>query len=903
LIIKKIHINVFTTLFFLLILVSCSTKKNKWINRAYHNTTAKFNVYFNGNEALKAGVKKITEAHHDNYTLILPVFPFSDKTAAQSGAGSMEKAIKKASKVIKKHSITAKPKRKQGKLTKKEKEFYARKEYCNWVDDSYLMMGKANFYSRNFFEADNSFNYVINQFSDPKIKYEAYLWLARSYNEQKKYTEALEILERLNSDRKFPRKLKKELATTFADSYLKQNRYNEAIPWLRKAIDQRGKKRVKARYKFILAQIYQSYGKNANASNLYKEVIKMNPPYEMAFRAKINRATSYDVSAGGSKEIKRQLEKMLKDDKNIEYQDQIYYALANVYYAEKNETEAIKDYKLSVRTSVSNTDQQALSYLAIADIYFKKSNYQYAQAYYDSCINLLDEKYPKYQEIKQKADNLTYLVDNLNIIQEQDSLQMVASMSEKKRNNFIDKIIKKVIEEEQRKKEAEAEAQRNAMLFDQNIRENKQRNIGGKWYFYNPTAMGFGASEFRKKWGVRKLEDNWRRKNKSVVMMDTDENVDDNDTTNKVSDNKTREYYLKNLPLNDSLINISNKKIEEALYNVSEFYKSKLENYPQAIKSFEELIKRFPKSDYLLLSYYSLYQLNTLTGNKQKADYYKNIIITQYPNSRYAKSLTDPDYLKKIEAENKKNYTVYTKAYSYFEQQNYYNVLHTLQNIDTTNLTKDLAPKVELIRALSYGGIRDIKNYRESLKKVISKYPKSDAKITATKILARLNSPDFVLPDSSLIAENTNETSQINNQPKDTVKQQNIKPEKAEFYSYNEDSKYYYLMFVNSNTNDVNRLKFNIINYNIDKFPMFDFEVKAQKINKSVTAITVRSLDNLSQVRKYYRAINRHKSLFKNIEKTDFKQFVISEENYNKFIKDLDINKYEDFYLKNISKK
>ncbi len=900
--IKKSYINIFTILFFSLVLFACSTKKNRWINRAYHNTTAKFNVYFNGNEALKAGVKKIIDAHQDNYTLILPVFPYSDKTAAQSGVASMEKAIKKASKVIKKHSITEKPKRKQGKLTQKQKDFYARKEYCNWVDDSYLMMGKANFYSRNFFEADNSFNYVINQFSDPKIKYEAYLWLARSYNEQGKYTEALEILERLKGDRKFPRKLKKELATTFADSYLKQQRYNDAITWLRKAIDQRGKKRVKARYKFILAQIYQSFGKNANASNLYKEVIKMNPPYEMAFRAKINRATSYDVNAGGSKEIKRQLEKMLKDDKNIEYQDQIYYALANVYYAEKNEAEAIKYYKLSVRTSVSNTDQQALSYLAIADIYFGKPNYQYAQAYYDSCVNLLDEKYPKYQEIKQKADNLTYLVKNLNIIQREDSLQMVASMSERKRNSFIDKIINKVIEEEQRQKELEAQAQRNAMLFDQNVRENNQRNIGGKWYFYNPTAMGFGASEFRKKWGVRKLEDNWRRKNKSVVLVDNNENIDENDTANKISDNKTREYYLKDLPLTDSLINVSNKKIEEALYNVSVFYKSKLEDYPQSIKSFEELIKRFPKTEYLLQSYYSLYQLNMLINNKPRADYYKNLIVNNYSNSKYAKALTDPNYLKKIEAENRKNYNLYTKAYSDFEQRHYYNVIRSLENVDTNNLTDDLAPKVELLKALSFGGIHDIKNYRNSLKKVIQEYPKSDAKITASKILARLNSPDFVLPDSNLVAENTTEI--INEQPKDSLKKQESNTtENNEFYTYNEETKYYYLMFVNSNTNDVNRLKFNIINYNIDKFPMFDFDVKAQKINKSVTAITVRSLDNLSQVRKYYRAINRRKSLFKDIEKTDFSQFVISEENYNKFIKDLDIKKYEDFYLKNISKK
>lgn len=894
---KNILIILTVTLFF----VSCSTKKNRWINRTYHNVTSKYNIFFNGNEALKSGVNKIVAAHQDNYTLILPVFQYSDESAAQSGAASMEKAIKKASKVIKKHSITEKPKRKSGKLTQKQKDFYARKEYCNWIDDSYLMMGKANFYSRNFFEADNSFNYVISRFSDPRIKYEAYLWLARSYSEQKRYSESIEILERLDGDRKFPRKLKKELATIFADSYLKQNRYNEAIPWLRKAIDQKGKKRVKARYKFILAQIYQSFGKNANASNLYKEVIKMNPPYEMAFRAKINRATSYDVSAGGGNEIKRQLNKMLKDDKNIDYQDQIYYALANVYYAEKNEQEAIKDYKLSVKVSTSNTDQQALSYLAIADIYFAKPNYKYAQAYYDSCVNILDQKFPKYEEIKLKAENLSLLVENINIIEREDSLQMVAGLSEKKRNSFIDNLIKKVIEEEQRQKELEAEAQRNSMLFDQNIRENNSRNIGGKWYFYNPTAMGFGASEFRKKWGTRKLEDNWRRKNKSVIMNSNEDDIDDeNDTLKKISDNKTREFYLANLPLTDSLINVSNKKIEEAIYKVSEYYKTKLNDYPQSIKSFEELIKRFPNTKYLLLSYYNLYQQNMLIENKPRADYYKNLIINNYPESKYAKSLSDPNYIKKVESENKKNYVFYTTAYSNFEQNNYFESLHNLEKVDTNNLTDDLGPQVLLLKALSYGGIRDISNYRKELKKVIKEYPKSDAKITASKILARLNSPDFVLPDTTLLVENTNIIK--NETPKDTIKKVDTIPENKDLYTFDENAKHYYFIIVNSNTNDVNRLKFNIINYNIDKFPMFDFEVKAQKINKSLTAITVQSLDNLSQARKYYKAINRKNRVIDNIEKTDFKQFVISKDNYNNFIKNLDIKKYEEFYLKNYSK-
>ena len=878
----------------LLVLASCSTKKNKWINRAYHNTTSKFNVYFNGNESFKQGVKKTKDAHTDNYTLILPVFEFSDENASKASLSSMEKTLKKTSKVIKKHSITVKPERKEGKMTKKEKAFYNQKEFCKWIDDSYLLLGKANFYERKFFDADQAFKYIVKEYSDDYVKFEAQIWLARSLNEQKKYGKAIELLERINGEREFPKKLRDELATTFADSYMKQQRYNEAVPWLRKAIEAKGKKRVKARYKFILAQIYQEFGKNSNASNLYKEVIKMNPPYEMAFRAKINRATSFDVEAGGAKDIIRQLEKMLKDDKNIEYQDQIYYALANIYYVQKDVPNAIENYKLSVRTSVSNTDQQALSYLAIADIYFARPDYQNAQAYYDSCISYLDVNYPKYKEIKSKVNNLTSLVTNLNIVQNEDSLQMVAGLTERQRDKLINKIIQKVIDKEQAEKEREQQLAQNAMLFDQNQRTQNQQNTGGKWYFYNQTAMGFGMSEFKKKWGARKLEDNWRRKNKSVMMvMNEDEFAEEGDTGKKAIDNKSIEYYLRGLPLTDSLIAVSEGRIEEAMFKIGVDYKEKLENFEKSIEAFELLVKRFPKTEYLLHTYYYLYQLNTVITNTTRANYYKDLIIGKYPESNYAKVLSDPNYLKLLEAENNKNKIVYEGAYEQFENRMFNASLTKLNDIDTTMLAAELAPKVSLLRALSYGGIKDVIKYKSELKRVIKAFPKTEEGKVATIILGHLNSPDYSVNDSSLTV-----------QTEDVIPSENTNVEVVveEIYNYVEETQHFYMMIIEDSEINYNRLKFNIVNYNIDKFPMFDFDVKVKKLNKTTHLITIQSLDNAKQASKYFKAINRKKDLFKDISEGKLKQFTISSNNYKNLVKDLDVSKYEKFYLENYNK-
>ena len=879
----------------LLVLASCSTKKNKWINRAYHNTTSKFNVYFNGNESFKQGVKKTKDAHKDNYTLILPVFEFSNEKASKASVSNMEKAIGKASKVIKKHSITVKPERKKGKMTKKEKEFYNQKEFCKWIDDSYLLLGKANFYERKFFEADQSFNYILKEYSDDYIKFESQIWLARSLNEQKKYGKAIEVLERISSEREFPKKLKGELSTTFADSYMKQLRYNEAIPWLRKAIEAKGKKRVKARYKFILAQIYQEFGRKANASNLYKEVIKMNPPYEMAFRAKINRATSFDVAAGGAKDIIRQLEKMLKDDKNIEYQDQIYYALANIYYVQGDIPLSIKNYKLSVRSSVSNSDQQALSYLAIGDIYFSRPDYQNAQAYYDSCISYLDANHPKYKRTSTLVNNLTSLVTNINIVQNEDSLQMIVGLSEKQREKLINKIIQKIIDEEQAKKAKEQELAQNSMLFDQNQRQQSQQNTGGKWYFYNQTAMGFGMTEFKSKWGMRKLEDDWRRKNKSLIMVinDDDEFDQDGDTGKKVIDNKSIEFYLRGLPLTDSLIAISDERIEDAMFKIGVDYKEKLEDFTKSIEAFELLVKRFPNTKYLLHSYYNLYQLNKLMTNNVRTKYYKDLIINNYPESKYAKVLSDPNYLKLLEAENNKNKIVYEGAYLHFANRMFNASISRLDDIDTTMLDNELAPKVSLLKALSYGGIKDVVKYKSELKRVINTFPKTDESKAATIILGHLNGPDYSITDSLLTVQ-TEDVVVKNTTVVDVV-------EKS-IYNYVEETKHFYMMIIEDSDIDYNRLKFNIVNYNIDKFPMFDFSVKVKKLNKTTHLISIQSLDNAKQAGKYFRAINRKKELFKDIKENSLKQFTISTHNYKTLIKDLNISKYEKFYIENYSK-
>ena len=417
----------------------CSTKKNTMVTRGYHNLTSRYNVYFNASEAYKKGMLTIEGIYRDNYTQILPVFTYTDATANASAAPDMDRTITKSSLCIKKHSITTKPKRKKGrKPTEKEKEFASKPEFCNWVDDSYMFMAKAQFFKQEFTGALLSLKYIEKTYEKEPIRYDALLWLIRVYNETGEYEQSLSTLQQLEKDKKFPiKKYEAEINLLYADYFLKQKKYDDAIPKLKQAVKLIKKKRERARYVFILAQLFQRKGNLIESSKLYKEVTKLNPPYELLFNANINRALSIDAK-GDTKQLIRQLNKMLKDEKNIEFKDQIYYALGNLALKRNDKKEAIRLFELSVNTSVNNQNQKALSCLALAELYFSQPNYEGAAAYYDSTMQYLPKTYPDYKTISIRTSNLLKLVANLQIVQHEDSIRAIAKLPEEERMKKID---------------------------------------------------------------------------------------------------------------------------------------------------------------------------------------------------------------------------------------------------------------------------------------------------------------------------------------------------------------------------------------------------------------------------------------------------------------------------------
>ncbi len=878
-------------------LTGCSTKKNTFRTRAYHNVTSRYNIYFNGREAYKNGVKTLEHNFKEPFNDILPVFYYKEKDFLSSISSDMDKAAEKSAKVIKEHSITAKPESKRPVSNPRQKAFYSQREYNKWVDDSYLLMGKAFFYKGNYFDAQKNFQFLLNEYKGQPICYETKLWFARNKVEMGQYAEASEILDKLIEDEEYcPEKIRKACYPIYADIYIQQKLYEEAIHYLTVACDNTRKKKTRIRYKYIIAQLYQEIGDNMNALKYFDEVISMNPKYDIAFNAKINKATVFDGTSS-SKEVLNSLNKLLKDEKNKEYQDQIYFALANVHYTEGNEDDAIECYEKSIATSSSNTQQKAISYLSIGEIYYGYRKYIQAQPYLDSCMKFLPENYRNYHEIKIKSENLNVLAENVHSVEYEDSVQRVANMSPHERNLYIDKIIDKIRQEEELKRQQEEIANMNSDLYNQEFGLNNQK-VSGKWYFYNESVAKFGKAEFSKRWGNRPLEDNWRRANKhSAAMFAETSNEEENGTEagegeekkKLVTDNKSREFYLQNLPLNDSLKRISNTNIENNMFYTGMTYMNLIHDNPYAIKALDDFLNRFPNSEYKPMALYYLYGLYTGANNSSKAEEAKRECIANYPESNYAKALSDPDFQKNLKARNKELEKEYADCYKSYMRNDFTIINQRCRTIIAQNADSYLVPKFKLLFAMSYGKQNGTDALKRNLEAYAKEYPKTEEGLYAKRIVDYLNTNQSNATFESAIIAQSNAITNENSTAAPVE-------EEKELYVFEENVPHYFVISGKQEFIDFNRLKFNFINYNLDYFTNFNFEVEIKELNSKYAMLLIKTLNTSKQAMSYLELIEFNPEIYDGIDKIFTSKFIISQKNLDALIQDKDIEKYQKFF-------
>jgi tetratricopeptide (TPR) repeat protein len=870
----------------------CSTQKNTSVSRAYHNLTSRYNYFFNAKESFNNGIKQAEESFNYNYTFPLPVLLFGKPQVVSMVGGDMDRAITKCTDMISHHSITVKPERKRGLQSRKEREFYNQNEFVRWVREGWLLVGKARAWKGSYDEARMTFEYNLVQFPETPIFFESQIWLARIDILDGDLVAAEDRLRGVTSNRRYPKNkyFKHLLESTQAYFYQKQENIPQTIKHLERALDSAPRKSLKNRYLYLLAQLYQAEGKLTESNRYFQKVIKANPSYEMSFNARVNIASNFQGRGSGN-DMVRELNKMAKDEKNAEYLDQIYFALGNIERARNNEEKAIEYYQLSAMKSINNNHQKGLSYLILADYFFEKPNYTQSQAYYDSAYRALDQDFPGYKELEIKTQNLNQLVENLNIVSREDSLQKVAAMSPRERDAIIANLIKLVRDEEEKLKQEEREGRDRFAHFQQTQRGRVQTDQGGKWYFYNQSSLSYGLSEFQMRWGRRKLEDNWRRSNKREVLdqavAETQPTADTSAVPSKVLDNKSREYYLQDLPLTDSLIEISHQQIQEALFKVGEIYENELNDYPEAIKAYEMLAQRYPKSSFTLLAYYNLYQIARFNQQPNQMERYKQSLISQFPNSTYALMLSDPNYLVNLKKESQVREEYYQNTFNLYQNGNCAQATQMAKDGLDKYPDSDIAPKFQYIIAQCTGQTGNIRAYRFELNRLIEQYPQSEVAQSATKVIAMLDQRELQLASAS-----ADDTTQIQPGKSDAVPEVGYKEPKGE---------HLFIAIVPVNS-PINQLRFNMVSFNVDNFIDFNLNVTSSELTEFVVLIKVESFKDQQEAKDYFMKVSAEQGLMGSLSESDYSFALISRENLEIFQNDKSVAGYLNFFRENYLK-
>jgi tetratricopeptide (TPR) repeat protein len=858
-----------------IVLVSCSTKKNTFTRRAYHNLTSHYNAYFNGVEAMKDGQRELAKMAQDNFSKILVPVNYGTKENAQSIGGQMDRAIQKASMVIDRHSMVFKG-----------------VEYNNWVDDSYMLIGKANFYKKDFKTALKTFEYVLKRYKDPIIKSEATLWMIKTHILLQEFDRAESLLDEVTNKSKKETQastFKRDLALAKAEFYIYQENYAPSEEFLIQTLGYHHPKTQKARILFILGQINQRRNNNVQATQYYKKVLNTNPYYELAFNTRINMAKCYDASSGTGKEIVKSLNKMLKDPKNKEYLDQIYFALAEIYEKDGDSLGA-KDYlKKCVAEGGKNKYLRGVASLKVANIFYRETEYVASQAYYDTAVQNLPPEYPDLTSVKMRVNVLTELVRNINIVDTEDSLQRIARLSDADRMKYINELIEKLKRDEEKKKQEMTQMSgANPLQYRMGNRVDASGNIqssGGGWYFYNTSQVSMGFSDFERKWGKRKLEDNWRLTYKEPVLEFEEEVVETEDTlavdslrtiTNDPKDPKT---YLQRLPLTEAQMARSENKIKEALFTLGTIYYQGLSDYGKSEESLESLLKRYPAdTTYYLRSCFTLYEMYREIGESSKSNHYKDLILKRFPDSDFARIIRDPAYA--VELAKKKNEVneLYQTTYKAYLNKQFPTVLDNCAKAKKMTTDKNLLNRFEFLRVVARGKTQNNDSLLVGLKGYVNRSSSPELKLLAQQMIESLENKNP--QNASTATDNTAGTA-------------------SRSYTTNDNAIHLFVMVADMKKVNTTAAKLKISDYNQKYNSLEKLSTTSIYLDDKFQIITVSNFPDKEKAMDYYNGIVKSEYVFATLQKDGFQVFVISVDNYPILYKTKDLKNYTEFFKDN----
>ncbi len=862
------------------VMPSCSTKKNTAATRNYQAFITRYNVYFNGDEHYKETLKELERDYEDDYSSTLfmhPVEAYTNPKAPQP-QGSFTRSIEKAQKAIQLHSIKKRPARKAGRSNDPEyKKWLKRDEYNPFLHNAWMLMGKSQYYNGDFLGAASTFYYIAKHFTWlPNTVAEAKLWQARSYCAMDWLFEAETLLSRIKPESLTSKRLKELYSFTYADFYIRSHDNLKAIPLLREAIGYASGSQ-KTRLWFLLGQLYSAEGDRKAAYEAYKKAgSSSGASYRTKFNARIKQSEVYE-GADITPEVNA-LKRMTRYDRNKEYLDQIYYAIGNLYLSRRDTLNAIANYELAAEKSTRSGIDKAISQIRLGGLYFDRHRYDLAQPCYAEAVPLLPDDYPDLATLKRRSDVLDELAVYTQNVVLNDSLLRLAAMPEEQRLAVIDKIIADLKKKE--KEEADA-AKREEYLAQQEAAGSNLNTSGAQapttftmntdksWYFYNTATRNAGRTDFQKRWGARKLENDWRRRNKATFSMDdmadadddTDGAADDDGSEGasdekgeasdaaKASDPHYREYYIKQIPFTDAEKVTAEDVIREGLYNSGLILKDRLEDFGAAHDEWQRLMTRYPDNVYRLDIYYNEYLMNVRRNDLAAAEHYRQLILKDFPESKYAIAMADPNYLENLRGMYERQERLYADAYADYLSDRNADVHSAYETMERDYPLSPLMPKFMFLHALAYVTENRPEEFGATLKELLERYPDTDVTPMASAYLTglsqgrKLNSGGSNLRSMLWDIRLTDDSTAVNgSEPIDFV----LAPEEP----------HYLVLLFSTDKISPNQLLFDVARHNFTTYVVRDFDLEVMNFGP-LGLLLVKGFQNEAELAHYRSLLAR----------------------------------------------
>ncbi len=851
----------------IILLLSCTTQvsaqknEDKWMKRNWNDMVARFNIYFNATQKLLTAENNLASKQKDNFNEVIDLFPYGTAEDAKATRPAMEETMGKASKVIQK------------------------KPRSKWVDDSYFIIGQTQFFSGDYFAARETFQFINARYIDPKIRAMSQLWVMKTYIQQNKYDDAEAIFGLLQKNKYYGKDFRTHLNLAAGDLMVKQNKNALAIKLLTIGLNDLKNRTLKYRTHFILGQLYLEEKEYAKANENFIKVLRLNAPYEYVFQANLGMAKSTAESGGqGSQKTAKFLKRMLDDDKNLEYFDQIYFELAKLEFNNNNEKLGLEYMKKSAASASNNSEQQTRTYLFLADYFFGKRDYTKAQAYYDSTVAVIPAKFKNVDKIKAKHSVLSKLIENIETIRTQDSLLFLSQLD----RDVLDKKINKYIEiEEERERLAieEVEIRKEQDKLNQTnargVPINAPASAGGTFYFYNTAAVARGNNDFVRTWGKRQLSDFWRFVNKSVMEdaissdeKKTDEDPDtdpdtyvssQDDEQSKVLENidKSKVKYYKDIPFSATAQLVAKRTIQAAYLGIGKVYFDDLKEYLKTKENLSALLVKYPTTIHKPEALFYLSKSATELGNSEEAAKYAKQVAEEFPESVYngvlnAKEIQEDDSDKEV-------VKIYTDMYTAYSEDKYNEVLAFKKKIDQEYVGNSIQAKIDYLFALTIGKTKGKEAYIEELEILKEAYSGTEIGKMAAFTLRLLQVEQVEQVDATT----------------------------PSIYSEEKASTYYQV--ITGLTKDENKVQIQLDDYNQNLYSSKNLKSSSLLLGTR-QMFYIKQFSTQKEALEYHNDLNSSIEFLKSVGLTDINVYAISESNFKILVKTKDEKQYLSFF-------